>query len=167
MRANYMLYKDFFLHVHTIYSLFYFLAVLGLLCCMQAFSSCGKQGLLSSRDAQTSNCGGFCYGAQALGAWASVVAAHGPQRVGSVVVVHGLSCSTTCEIFLDQGSNLFSPVLAVRIPSTVPPGKSIIRVFDCGEVVPLTPTLSKGQLYIFLSRSKQLYIINELAVGFI
>ena len=106
MRANYMLYKDFFLHVHTIYYLFYFLAVLGLLCCMQAFSSCGKQGLLSSRDAQTSNCGGFCYGAQALGAWASVVAAHGPQRVGSVVVVHGLSCSTTCEIFLDQGSNL-------------------------------------------------------------
>ena len=25
--------------------------------------------------------------------------------MGSVVMVHGISCSTTCEIFLDQGSN--------------------------------------------------------------
>ena len=32
----------------------------------------------------------------ALGAWASVV------------VVHGLSCSATCGIFLDQGSSLCS-----------------------------------------------------------
>ena len=27
------------------------------------------------------------------------------QCTGSVVVVHGLSCSLACEIFLDQGSN--------------------------------------------------------------
>ena len=26
--------------------------------------------------------------------------------VDSVIVVHGLSCPTTCEIFLDRGSNL-------------------------------------------------------------
>ena len=31
---------------------------------------------------------------------------------GSIVVVHGLSCSTACGIFLDQGSNPMSPVLA-------------------------------------------------------
>ena len=28
------------------------------------------------------------------------------QEAGSVVVAHGLSCSTACGIFLDQGSNL-------------------------------------------------------------
>ena len=43
---------------------------------------------------QASHCGGFsCCGAWALGAWASVV------------VVHGLSCSTAWGIFPDQGSN--------------------------------------------------------------
>ena len=34
-----------------------------------------------------------------------LVAEHGSRRTGSVVVVHGLSCSTTCGIFPDQGSN--------------------------------------------------------------
>ena len=44
--------------------------------------------------AWASYCGGFsCCGAQALGAWASVV------------VAHGLSCSAACGIFPDQGSN--------------------------------------------------------------
>ena len=33
--------------------------------------------------------------AQSLGTWASLIVAHGP------------SCSTACEIFLDQGSNLW------------------------------------------------------------
>ena len=28
------------------------------------------------------------------------------QRTGSVVVLHRLSCSTVCGIFLDEGSNL-------------------------------------------------------------
>ena len=45
-----------------------FLAVLGLHCRAQAFSSCGEWGLLSSCGARTSHCGGFsCCGAQALG----------------------------------------------------------------------------------------------------
>ena len=35
--------------------------------------------------------------------WASVVVARGLQSAGSVVVAHGLSCSTACGIFLDQG----------------------------------------------------------------
>ena len=30
----------------------------------------------------------------------------GSESVGSVVVAHGLSCSETCGIFQDQGSNL-------------------------------------------------------------
>ena len=51
-------------------------------------------------------CGGFsCCGAWALDAWASVVVARGLHSAGSVVVVHGLSCSAACGIFLDQGSN--------------------------------------------------------------
>ena len=43
---------------------------------------------------QASHCGGFsCCRAWALGAWTSVV------------VAHGLSCSAVCGIFPDQGSN--------------------------------------------------------------
>ena len=71
------------------------LAALGLCCCARAFSSCSEQGLLSVCHAQTSHCSGFSrWGAQALGAWASVV------------VVQGLSCSVACRIFPDQISNL-------------------------------------------------------------
>ena len=45
-----------------------FLAAAGLCCCMRAFCSC---------SVRASHCGGFsCYGAQALGAQASAVAAH-------------------------------------------------------------------------------------------
>ena len=45
-------------------------------------------------SARVSHCSGFSFcGAQALGVQASVV------------VVHGLSCSVACGMFLDQGSN--------------------------------------------------------------
>ena len=48
--------------------------------------------------AQASHCAGFsCWGAQALGAGATVI------------VVQGLSCSVACGIFPDQGLNLSSP----------------------------------------------------------
>ena len=75
---------------------------------VQAFSSCGELGLLFGAAnelliAVTSP----CWGAQALGALPSVVAARGLWSAGSVVVVHWLSCST-CEIFPDQGSNTCS-----------------------------------------------------------
>ena len=72
-----------------------FLAALGLRCCVQAFSSCGERGLGTlCCGVQASHCSGFsCCGARALGARASVV------------VAHGLSCSMTCGIFPDQGSN--------------------------------------------------------------
>ena len=66
-----------------------FLAVLGLRCCAQAFSSCSEQGLLSSGSTRASHCAGFSrWGAQAL---------------GSVDVVHELSCPVACGIFPDQG----------------------------------------------------------------
>ena len=64
-------------------------ATLGLHCCMQAFSSCSKWGLLSSCCAQASRCGGFsCVRAQALGV------------MGSVAVV-----LWSYEIFPNQGWN--------------------------------------------------------------
>ena len=43
------------------------------------------------------------------GAWASVVVAPGRQSTGLAVVAHGLSCSTSWGIFLDQGWNLCLP----------------------------------------------------------
>ena len=60
-----------------------------------------------------SHCHGFsCCGAQFLGMRASVVAvhrsvveAHGFQNLGSVVMVHRLSCQATCGIFWDHGLN--------------------------------------------------------------
>ena len=65
--------------------IYLFLAVLGLHCCAGATLHCG---------ARVSHCGGFsCCGAQAVGAQASVV------------VAHGVSCSMACGIFLYQGSN--------------------------------------------------------------
>ena len=59
-----------------------------------AFPSCSERGLLFGYGARVSHHSGFsgCRG-WAPGAWASVV------------VAHGLSCSTACRILPDQGSN--------------------------------------------------------------
>ena len=58
------------------------LAMLGLHCCVWAFSSCSEWGLLSS-----------------CGTWALMAC-------GTLVAVaHGLSDSSACGIFLDQGLN--------------------------------------------------------------
>ena len=47
-----------------------FLVVFGLYCCVQAFSSCSKQGLLLSCGVWVFHCGGFsCFGALAAGMW--------------------------------------------------------------------------------------------------
>ena len=56
------------------------------------FSSCGSRAL----ECRLSSCG----------TQASVAVACGFQSVGSVVGVHGLSCSVACGIFPDHGSNL-------------------------------------------------------------
>ena len=44
-------------------------------------------------------------GFSSCGTRVSVVVAHWLKSAGSVVVAHGLSCSTACGIFPDQGSN--------------------------------------------------------------
>ena len=72
--------------------MYLFLAVLGLRCCAGFFSSCSEWGLLSGCGAWASHCRGFSWcGAQALGARTSLA------------VVHRISCSTACGIFLTQG----------------------------------------------------------------
>ena len=81
--------SNFFFFTLKIFYLF--LAVLVLLCCTWAFSSCGL-----------------------LTAVASLAAEHVLQSVWvSVVVAHGLSCPTTCAIF--SGTEPLSPALAGRL----------------------------------------------------
>ena len=38
--------RDYFFNINLFFYLFLFLSVLGLHCCVQAFSSCGERGLL-------------------------------------------------------------------------------------------------------------------------
>ena len=70
------------------------MAALGLRCCTRAFSSCSEQGLL------------FFAVHGLLIVWLLLLQSTGSRRAGSVVAAHGLSCSATCGIFPDQGSNL-------------------------------------------------------------
>ena len=72
----------------------FFLAMLGLCCCALAFSSSITWGLLSSHVLRL------------LISVASLVVKNGLWSVGSVVVVHGLSCPVACGISPDQGLNL-------------------------------------------------------------
>ena len=110
--SGYLFQLHSFIYIYIF--IYLFLAVLGLRCCMRAFSSCGERGPTLRCSAQASHCGGFsCCGAQALGVWASVVVAHGLSSCGSQAlecrlssVAHRLSCSMECGIFPDQGSNL-------------------------------------------------------------
>ena len=90
-----MLYSSTLLAIHFIFLIYLFLTVLGLCGCAQTFSSCDEQRLLSPRVAQASR------------AVASLVAERGLEgSQAPVVVIHGLSCPTVCQIFLDQGWDL-------------------------------------------------------------
>ena len=80
-------------HALFIYLFNLFMAVLGLRFCARAFSSCGKQGPLSSR------CMGLSLSRPLL------LRSTGSRRAGSVIVAHGPSCSAACGIFPDQSSN--------------------------------------------------------------
>ena len=75
----------------------FFLAALGLRCCMRALSSCGQWGLLfiavhGLLIVVASHCSGFsCCGAWALGAWASVVVACRLSSCGArAYLLHGM-----------------------------------------------------------------------------
>ena len=88
---NWFLFLKFFLNFYLF--IYLFMAVLGLRFCARAFSSCGKWGHSSSR------CAGLSLSLPLL------LRSTGSRHAGSVVVAHGLSCSTACGIFPDQGSN--------------------------------------------------------------
>ena len=101
--------------------IYLFWAVLGLHCCAQVFSSCGKWGLLSSCIARVaSHCGGFSwYGAQALG-----------HTGFFLIVVHGLSswgalAQLPCGVWglPWPGIKLVSPALQDGFLTTGQPGK--------------------------------------------
>ena len=74
---------QFFIFLINLF-IYLFLAVLGLHCCVRAFSSCGERGLLF-----VAVCGllivvaSLCCGAWALDTQASVVVAHGLSSCGS------------------------------------------------------------------------------------
>ena len=80
----------------------HFLAVLGLGCCL---ASLPAERADCSLVVQASHCRGSPCEACFCGALTWVAAASGLWSTGSVVVVHGLSCSVACGIFWDQGLN--------------------------------------------------------------
>ena len=92
----------FFFLINLFYLFIYFWLRWVFVAVARAFSSCSERGATLNCGVRVSHCGGFsCSRAQALGMWASVVVARGLQSAGSVVVVHGLSCSVACGIFPD------------------------------------------------------------------
>ena len=100
------------LELFYLFILLSFLAVLGLPCCVRAFSSCGKWGLLSVAVCKLlivvaslvaehgSRCMGF------------IVAACGLSSMGSVVVAQGLSCPMARWDFSRPGIEPVFPALA-------------------------------------------------------
>ena len=90
-----------------------FLMALGLCCCVQAFSSCSKQGLPSSCGAQASYCNGFsCCQAWALGCMCFSSYSTWTQFLCSMWHLPG------------PGIEPMSPVLAGGLSTSGPPGKS-------------------------------------------
>ena len=100
-------YRSFsFLKQIFCYLFIYFLLHGVLVAVGRLFSSCSKRGLLPSCSTRASHRSGLsCWGAQDPGHLGSVVVAPRLQGTDSVLVEHGLSCSTAHGIFLDQGSN--------------------------------------------------------------
>lgn len=93
-------------NVHCSFSFLFMylsLAMPGLHCSVQAFSSCGKREPLCSCGAWASHCGGFSCGAWAAGC--SSFNSCGVWALEHIVVVHGFSCSAACGICPDQESN--------------------------------------------------------------
>ena len=73
--SSHFLYKIFsYLYIlKTFVFIYLFMAVVGLCCCVRAFSSCGNQGLLSSCGARAAHCSGF-HGAESRVQASAVVA---------------------------------------------------------------------------------------------
>ena len=112
--------------------IYLFLAALGLRCCVRASSSCGERGLfvvvvcgllIAVASLVVEHRLQVCRLQQLWHTGSGAVACR-LQSAGSVVVVHGLSCSTACRILPGPGLKPLSPALAGGFLTTVPPGKS-------------------------------------------
>lgn len=104
--------------LYLFYKFIYLLmVVLGLHCCMQAFCSCSKPGLL------------FVAMPELLIAVASFVIKHRLQRMwASVLVLHRLHSSMACGRSQEQGSNpypLHRQAILTWFLTTGPPGRSL------------------------------------------
>ena len=96
-----------------------FLAVLGLCCCVRAFSSCSRWGLLSSCSERSSHDSGFSWcRAEALGCVSfSICGAQAQQLEHSGLVAHNMWDLPRPR------SEPVSPALASGFLTTGPPGK--------------------------------------------
>ena len=131
-------YKFYFIY-------FLFLAALGLSCCMRAFSSYSKQGLLfvvvrGLHIAVAS----LCCGAWALGEWASVLVALRLHSCALRALERRLSNCGSWALLLHgmwdlpgPGLEPVPPVLSGRFLTTVPPGKSFHSFFNKYVILPL------------------------------
>ena len=89
----------FFLYENKLISLFR--SVWGLRCCKSvSLVAAGERGHLSSCRVSASHHRGL-----SCGHWLWALGLQYLQLTGSVLVVHGLSCSTARGIFLNQGGN--------------------------------------------------------------
>ena len=112
-----------------------FLAALGLRCYTGFFSSCSKQGLLSSSSVRAAQCGGLsCCRARTLGC-------SGLISCGSRALQHKLnSCGTQVQLLLGMwdpprpGPEPVSPVLAGGLFNTKLPVKPQVKWSDCCSV---------------------------------
>ena len=105
------------------------MAVSGLHCCARAFSSCGERGAT------------LCCGAQALGAQASVVVAHGLSSCGlRALELRVSSCGARALLLRGMwdlpgpGHEPMSLALAGRFLTTAPPGKPQNHLLACGFI---------------------------------
>ena len=89
-----------FLLILFLLFIYLMLVALGLCCCARAFSSGGEWGLLSAAVR-----GLLIVVAFLVEHRLRVCRLQYLQHEGSAVVAHGLRCSVSCGIFLDQGLN--------------------------------------------------------------
>ena len=109
---------------------------------MRAFSSWQRAGATLRCSVWTSHFGGFsCCGARALGAWASVVVAHGLSSCGSWALECRLgSCGARAYLLHGTwdlpgpGIEPVSPALAGGFLTTAPPGKSLSNENERGDI---------------------------------
>ena len=114
------------------------LAAFGSLLLRVGFLQLRQTGATLRCGARASHCGGFsCCGAQALGARASVVVAHGLSSCGSRALERRLSsCGARAQLLRGlwdlpgPGLEPVSPALAGGFLTTAPPGKSSCTVLE-------------------------------------